>query len=60
MESAVRTDGLTAEDPSQRDHAGVLGVVKFREPFPGKPPLMVRAVSCRMKRGALRSAARVL
>ena len=34
----VRTDGLTAEDPSQRDHAGVLGVVKFREPFPGNLP----------------------
>ena len=36
--SCVRTDGLTAEDPSQRDHAGVLGVVKFREPFPGNLP----------------------
>ena len=34
----VRTDGLTAEDPSQRDLAGVLGVVKFREPFPGNLP----------------------
>ena len=35
---AVRTDGLTAEDRSQRDLAGVLGIVKFREPFPGNLP----------------------
>ena len=38
QDKLVRTDGLTAEDPSQRDHAGVLGVVKFREPFPGNLP----------------------
>ena len=31
----VRTDGLTAEDRSQLDHAGVLRIVRFREPFPG-------------------------
>ena len=52
----VRTDGLTAEDRSQRDRAGVLRVVKFREPFPGKSPLMVRVVLL-IERVALRSAA---
>ena len=41
---SVRTDGLTAEDRSQLDHAGVLRVVKFREPFPGNLPLMARKV----------------
>ena len=55
----MRTDGLTAEDRSQRDRAGVLGVVKFREPFPGKPPLMVRVVLL-IERVAFRSAAGLL
>ena len=37
-ECGVRTHGLTAEDRSQRDHAGVLRSVKFREPSPGNLP----------------------
>ena len=34
----VRTHGLTAEDRSQRDRAGVLRSVKFREPSRGTSP----------------------
>ena len=55
----MRTDGLTAEDRSQRDHAGVLRSVKFREPSPGNLPYW-SGQSCETERGAFRSAAGLL